>query len=103
MGLLVAYIRVIIVASVCHYQFSQYPFIWYCSWSCLTVNSSLILSDAGGRGKRIKKYVVSIYVPLRHAPYTVFDKNTVYKNTEAEIWYQIFPKMKNYLSVTKTK
>ena len=28
-------------------------------------------------------------------------KNTVYKNTEAEIWYHIFQKMEKYSSITK--
>ena len=31
------------------------------------------------------------------------NKNTVYKNTETEIWDQTFQTMENYLSITKPK
>ena len=47
--------------------------------------------------------ICSFYDPLSliwQDLHTFFYKNTVYKNTEAEIWYHIFQKMEKYSSIT---
>ena len=54
-----------------------------------------------------KKIRIKIYYKSKVAKCNVniihsfFYKNTVYKNTEAEIWYQFFQKMGKYSPITK--
>ena len=89
---------------------NQYAIQWYIKLSMYVLHTPFLLRKVpissiltiffifkGGIGKYKYRKSTVLHTFLYE------NKNTVYKNTETEIWDQTFQTMENYLSITKPK